>query len=331
MTQYQLYGLYCPDTDILKYIGITKNGLNKRLSGHLRAPTNEYISTWFNDLKLENKKPIIKQIKKCQSYEELLKSEIEEIAKYRKLKFDLFNLADGGDINPMLGKTHSEDTRKKISLIHKGKKLTEEQILKRKELLKQLWSDPEWSKKVREKIKYNTKGERNPNWKGGRKESFCECGNKKNYYSINCFECRDLTGEKNGFFGKTHSNEVIEILKKTVIKRGGFSGEKNPNFKYKISKEELYELFINQNKTVKEISNIYNCTKNTINNKLRFYNINKPKSNKYNLDIFVINKMINEGFSLVKIGKKFNCSNKIIHNFIKRKNNTNKNTNLSDK
>jgi predicted GIY-YIG superfamily endonuclease len=95
MTQYQLYGLYCPDTDILKYIGITKNGLQNRLNSHLRKPTNEFISSWFNDLKLENKKPLIKLIKECRSYEELLKSEIDEITKYRELKFDLFNKADG--------------------------------------------------------------------------------------------------------------------------------------------------------------------------------------------------------------------------------------------
>lgn len=321
MTQYQLYGLYCPDTDLLKYIGITKNGLQNRLNSHLSKPTNEFISSWFNDLKLENKKPIIRQIKECQSYDELLKEEIYEISKYRKLNYELYNISDGGDINPMLGKTHSEEARKKISLTHKGRKMTEELRLKRKELLKQLWSNSEWSKKVREKMGYNTKGDKNPNWKGGRRYSICKCGNKKNYYSINCFNCRDIRGEKNGFFGKKHSTEVLEILKKNVIERGGFSSERNPNFKHKITKDELYDLYINQNKTIKEISNIYNCALNTINKKLRSYNINKPKTNKYNLDIFKIRKMLEEGLNLVEIGRNFNCSNKIIHNFIKKKHN----------
>jgi len=47
----------------------------------------------------------------------------------------LFNLADGGDINPMLGKTHNEESRKKISLTHKGRKMTDEQKLNQKYLI----------------------------------------------------------------------------------------------------------------------------------------------------------------------------------------------------
>lgn len=318
MTQYQLYGLYCPDTDILKYIGITKNGLNRRLNNHLKSPTNQFIASWFNDLKLENKKPIIKQIKECDSYKELLKAEIDEIIKYKKLNFDLYNISEGGDINPMLGKTHSEEARKKISLTHKGKKMTEEQRLKRKELLKKLWSNPEWSEKVRKKMGYNTKGEKNPNWKGGKKESFCECGNIKSHKSLHCFKCRDISGKKNGFFGKKHSFKVLEKIKKTMEKKGGVFGEKNPNFKYKICKEELYNLFITQNKTIKEISNIYNCSKNTINNKLRTYNINKPKSNIYNLVVDDVKKHLNNGLNYVQIGNIYGCNNKIIHKYVKK-------------
>jgi hypothetical protein len=316
MTKFELYGLYCPNTDILKYIGITKNGLNRRLNNHLKSPTNQFIASWFNDLKLENKKPIIKQIKECHSYDELLESEITEIAKYRKLGFDLYNLADGGNINPMLGKTHSEETRKKISLIHKGRKMTEEQKLKRKELLKQLWSDPEWSKKVRKKMGYNTKGEKNPNWRGGKRNIICKCGNKKSNYSLNCHKCRDINGEKNGFYGKRHSQETKDILRK---KNMNF-GNENPNFKYDIKKEELYDLYIIKNKTIKEISHLFNCAINTINKKLRQYEIYKPKSNIYNLVVDEIKDHLINGLNYVQIGNLYGCSNKIIHKFVKKNN-----------
>ena len=320
MGKFELYGLFCPYTDEIKYIGVTKNGLNTRLNQHLKNPTNQFISSWFNDLKLENKIPIIKLIKECDSYDELLQSEIEEIKKCRYLEIDLFNISDGGDVNPMLGKTHTPEARKKISLTHKGKKLSEEQKLKRKEHLRQLWSNPEWSEKVRQKMGYNTKGDRNPNWKGGVSNSVCECGNKKSFYAKNCISCRDISGEKNPFFGKKHSIETMNKIKKSLNQKGGFGGKNNPNFKYDIEKDELYNLYITQNKTVKEISSFFNCAINTINNKLRQFNIFKPNSNIYNLNKDEIKEFLKEGLNYVQIGKKYGCSNKIIHKYVKTHN-----------
>jgi hypothetical protein len=320
MGKFELYGLFCPYTDEIKYIGITKNGLRSRLNQHLNSPTNQFISSWFNDLNSDDKIPVIKLIKECNTYEELLQSEIKEIKKYRKLGFDLYNLADGGDINPMLGKTHTEEARKKISQTHKGRKMSEDQKLKRKTLLKQLWSNPEWAKTVRQKMGYNTKGEKNPNWKGGRSKPICECGNKKSFYSKTCFSCRDISGDKNPFFGKNHSPEIMNKIKETLKQKGGFAGKNNPNFKYDIKKEELYDLYIVQNKTVKEIGSIYNCAINTINKKLRHYNIFKPNSNIYNLNKDKIKELLEHGLNYVQIGKEFGCSNKIIHKYVKTHN-----------
>lgn len=318
MSKFELYGLFCPYTDEIKYIGITKNGLKKRLNDHLKRPTNEFISSWFNDLKLDNKIPNIKLIKECISYEELLQSEIDEIRKCRELKIDIYNIADGGDINPMLGKTHTPETRQKISLIHKGRKMSEEQKLKRKELLKELWSDPEWSKNVRQKMSYNTKGENNPNWKGGISVSYCECGNRKGSNRKTCMMCRNISGSKNPFYGKKHSPEILTRIKQKIKDNGGFAGKNNPNFKYDINKEELIELYLIQNKKVKEISSIYNCAINTINKKLRLYSIYKPNSNIYNLNKDQIKNYLIEGLNYVQIGKLYGCSNKIIHKYVKK-------------
>lgn len=320
MCKYELYGLYCPNTDELKYIGITKNGLRKRLNSHLKNPTNQFISSWFNDLKHENKKPIIRQIKECESYDALLQSEIYEINKCRNLKIDLYNMSEGGDINPMLGKTHTEEARKKISLTHKGRIIPEEEKLKRKQRLKELWSDPYWSKKVREKMlgcsNCDRKGKNNPNWRGGISNIICPCGNKKTYDSKKCIKCRDIYGEKNPFFNKHHSKETLLILAKKNKK----FGKENPNFKYDIKKEELYDLYIVKNKTITEISNLFNCNKNTINKKLRQYEIYKPKSNIYNLVVDEIKNHLINGLNYVQIGNLYGCSNKIIFKFVKKHN-----------
>lgn len=277
----KLYGLYCPITDELKYIGITKNSLKERLSGHLRNPTNHLTKKWFAELKKNELKPIIRLIESFDTYEELLQSEINEIKKCRELNMAILNIHDGGTFNPMLGKTHTEEFRKKIS--------------------------------------ENNKGDKNPNWKGGRLDSICKCGNKKSFNSINCINCRDITGEKNPFFGKTLTPENKEKLSQYRKLNNNFIGEQNPNFKYKIEKDELFDLYVIQNKTIKELSVIYNCVINTINKNLRKYNINKPKSNIYNLDEVKIKDYLSNGLSQVEIGRIFNCSHKIIHKFIKRK------------
>jgi len=315
MVKYQLYGLYSPDTDELKYVGITKNGLNYRLNSHLRKPTNHFIKVWFDSLKNENKKPIIKEIKNFNSYEDLLLGEIEEIKKCRQSNINIFNIADGGNINPMLGKTHTEESRKKISLTHKGKKLSEERKIKQKERLKKLWLDIEWSKNMRQKMSHNTKGDKNPNWKGGQNIK-CVCGNKKAPYSMTCMGCRDTHGIKNPFFGKSHTENVLQILKEKSKKYG----KDNPNFKYDINQDELYDLYIIKNGTIVEIGKYFNCSINTINKKLRQYRIYKPKSNIYNLVSDDINNYLIKGLNYVQIGEIYGCSNKIIHKYIKKHN-----------
>jgi DNA-binding CsgD family transcriptional regulator len=100
--------------------------------------------------------------------------------------------------------------------------------------------------------------------------------------------------------------------------KGVFAGTNNPNYKYDINKEELSNLYLKQNKTIKEISVIYKCSINTINKKLREYLIYKPKSNIYNLDKEKIIKYLNDGLNYVQIGEKYGCSNKIIYKYIKK-------------
>jgi group I intron endonuclease len=125
-------------------------------------------------------------------------------------------------------------------------------------------------------------------------------------------------GELNPMYGKKLSEESLLKRTETVRKNKIFEGKNNPNFKYDINEKELYDYFITQNKTIKEISKIYSCSMDVINDNLKSFNIRKPKSNKYNLSISKILSYQNKGLNLVEIGKIFNCSNKIIHKFIKK-------------
>ena len=49
-----LYGLYCPYTNELKYVGITTGKLNDRLGSHLRNPTNFLTMKWFKSLEINS-------------------------------------------------------------------------------------------------------------------------------------------------------------------------------------------------------------------------------------------------------------------------------------
>lgn len=125
-------------------------------------------------------------------------------------------------------------------------------------------------------------------------------------------------GEKNPMFGKRLSDKTLLARSERVKKEGTYKGDRNPNFKYKIDGSELKTLYITENKTINEISKIYNCSVDVINDNLRRYDIYKEKSNKYHLNIDEINQYISNKLSLVQIGLIYGCSNKIIHKFIKK-------------
>lgn len=71
-----------------------------------------------------------------------------------------------GEKNPNFGKHLSEITRKKLSIAHSGKKLSEEHIRKIVENNKNRIR----SEAFKQKMSMITKGERNSQWKGGRRK-----------------------------------------------------------------------------------------------------------------------------------------------------------------
>ena len=325
---YNLYGLYCPYTDELRYIGITTGLLSTRLCAHLKKPTNDNIALWFKTLKKDDKIPIIKLIREYASYEELLEGEINEIRKHREKTNNLLNIADGGYINPMFGKTHSDEAKLKISKTHKGRKLTDEQVEKRKELLAKLWSDEEWSNNVKHKMRNNMLGNKRAlgfkhSEETKKKLSAVHSGNTYSLGFKHSEETKKLmsinnSGENNPMFGKRLSEEILKNRSEKVKKAGTYKGKNNANFKYHIPKEELIKLYLEENLKIQEIADYYGCNRCVISKNIKNYNIIKPTSNKYNLNIDDIIEYRNKGLSLVEIGNIYGCSNKIIHKFIKK-------------
>lgn len=81
--------------------------------------------------------------------------------------------------------------------------------------------------KKERKEKYSRKKESNGNWKGGvyEKKTTCECGNNKDYYAKKCEECYDKTGKNNPFYGKSHTEESKNKIRKA--KKGEYHGNQN--------------------------------------------------------------------------------------------------------
>lgn len=123
MEQNVIYGLIDPNTKELRYVGYTSE-LKKRVSNHhnpsqLTARTHK--NNWIKSLLSNGQKAEIIILEEYQSAQELPEAEIDAIAYFRSIGCDLTNGTDGGDGGaPMTGKTHSKETRNKISLSQKS-------------------------------------------------------------------------------------------------------------------------------------------------------------------------------------------------------------------
>jgi hypothetical protein len=72
--------------------------------------------------------------------------------------------------------------------------------------------------------KWSRPGEKNPNWKGGL--TFCECGNRISSTANCCASCFDKSGINNPFYGKHHTYQTKEKLRR--INKGRLPPNTNP-------------------------------------------------------------------------------------------------------
>jgi group I intron endonuclease len=101
------------------------------------------------------------------------------------------------------------------------------------------------------KEKFSKPLETNPNWKGGTSFKNCKCGERITPINKTCLKCRDISGNKNPFFGKTHTEETKNKLREMRI------GIKPSNVKPILIDGILYE-------SLTEASNELNIAKTTI-------------------------------------------------------------------
>lgn len=131
--EYILYVLIDPITNQIRYVGQTSMTLKRRLTCHISKKEKTHKKYWINSLIKNGLKPIIKEVAKFNTQEEVNLEEIKLIKKLREDKVDLTNIADGGNVtsgykfteeqkNKMmgrkphnLGKPRSIDEKNKIS------------------------------------------------------------------------------------------------------------------------------------------------------------------------------------------------------------------------
>lgn len=137
------------DGGMIRYVGKTIRNLNRRLIAHLcesRNGAKNHRADWIRSLTAVGKLPIIKAIRLVNG--DGCKEEIRMIATLRAKGVKLVNGTDGGDgasfahsvsqsardkisksmvgNKRFLGRTHSAETRLKMSLAQKGRILTDE-------------------------------------------------------------------------------------------------------------------------------------------------------------------------------------------------------------
>ncbi|MFA5207373.1 MAG: GIY-YIG nuclease family protein [Candidatus Paceibacterota bacterium] len=140
MKTYYLYYLIDPDTNVVRYVGITYRP-EQRYKEHLTdaKELKTHKDNWINKLLINNKKPIFKIILQTQNKDEILEYEIKHITDNN----DLTNSTTGGEYftftpdvinklkeknkgsnNPCYQRIWTEEEKHNLSLAHLGEKHT---------------------------------------------------------------------------------------------------------------------------------------------------------------------------------------------------------------
>lgn len=122
--KYKIYGLKSFYEDKLRYIGLTKRSLTKRLSSHITESKrrNTHKDSWIKKNNFNITIILIED--NIKNLEEANEREIFWIKYYKDLGYNLVNSSEGG--NGTVGVKMSEEHKKKLSLLYKGKPLSEE-------------------------------------------------------------------------------------------------------------------------------------------------------------------------------------------------------------
>jgi len=98
LKEYILYVLIDPSTNEIRYVGQTSMKLHRRLACHISKREKTYKKDWINSLLIKNLKPIIQEVYKFYSQDEVNIAEINLINEYKNKGIRLTNLVAGGNV-----------------------------------------------------------------------------------------------------------------------------------------------------------------------------------------------------------------------------------------
>lgn len=101
MTKYLIYGLYCPFTDNIHYVGKSSSYMTRPAS-HLTKSHSEKIQEWVEHLKLLGYKPVVKILEECSS-SNLDERELYWIDKCKKDGAYLLNVSHNSTSSILMG------------------------------------------------------------------------------------------------------------------------------------------------------------------------------------------------------------------------------------
>ena len=164
--KFYVYHLINPETNRVFYVG---KGTGRRCYAHLsenpNTCRNKRLYGHIKNIRKHGIEPKVIKIKENLTEELAYKLEAQEIKKYGRISFDeggiLFNIMEGGfgpptlfgEDNGFYGKTHTEETKKIIGEINKGRKRSEDHRRSISEAQKGIPKSEEHKSKIRQKAK----------------------------------------------------------------------------------------------------------------------------------------------------------------------------------
>jgi hypothetical protein len=145
----RVYGLIDPRTGLLRYIGVSRRPLCKRLAVHIcesKCGAQSHRCRWIRQILACGLRPRIVEIECC-PVTDGRQEERYHIALAKQDGIRLVNSTDGGDGIP--GLQHSEKTRRLLSEQRKGIRWTDERRSQRRESIR---SDPDRLRALRERL-----------------------------------------------------------------------------------------------------------------------------------------------------------------------------------
>lgn len=128
---FRIYGLKCPISGSIRYIGKTKNALKERLKGHLsdakKLKYKHHTSRWLRKLLCDGLIPEVILLEESEG--DWIEAEIRWIARGKALGWPLTNSTAGGDGAP---------------------DPTPEALARKRWVMRQVWGRPEFVQRMRE-------------------------------------------------------------------------------------------------------------------------------------------------------------------------------------